>query len=303
MRDKTLLIGNGLNLTLGNTMSWSKLMTTLGSTLSDGSNVPYSLVFEEIASTKSCSIGRRNSDAYLDLKGDLAQAIAELSMKPGEVHYAFRDLPMTHFVTTNYDSTFEKMYTDIEPIVKNAGSSRNILGPISRTNSVDFYHAHGIAKWHHTMCLGHEHYVTLISKIRSRLYSSAGDDDETILTRLITGQDESLCIWPEYLFTNDVAIVGLGLDYCEIDFWWLLSLRARCFAPCNGLASYGNIITFYEPVIGNKGISPSKEHKLSVLKALHIDVVPVTANDYSSAYLTIADRISKDWEGQTFSDK
>lgn len=299
MRDKTLLIGNGLNLTLGNNMSWAKLMTTLGSTLPSGSGVPYSLAFEEIASTKSCAIGRRSSNAYLDLKSNLVRAIDGLNMKPGEAHFAFRDLPMTHFVTTNYDSTFEQMYPNSESIIKNVGSSRNILGPIKRAGSVDFYHAHGITKWHNTMCLGHEHYATLISKMRSVLYSSVDDEDETLLAKLITGQSESLHVWPEYLFTNDVAVVGLGLDYCEIDFWWLLSLRARCFAPCNELSRYGNVITYYVPVIGDGGISSAEEHKLSVLKALHVDVEPIPANDYLSAYLTIAGRINEGWRLET----
>lgn len=295
MRDKTLLIGNGLNLTLGRNMSWSKLMTELGSTPSSDFDIPYSLEFERIASTKSCVIGKRNTDVYSELKSDLAKAVEDLGMKPGEVHLAFRDLPMNHLVTTNYDSTFELMYTNLEPIIRNAGSSRNILGPISQAGSIDFYHAHGIAKWNRTICLGHEHYATLVSKIRSQLYSSIDEEDETFIARLITGKQDSLCIWPEYLFTNDVDIVGLGLDYCEIDFWWLLSLRALFFAPCNGLLNYGNVITYYEPVIGGCAVSPHVENKLSVLKALHVDVVLVPAEDYKSAYMTIAKKINEAW--------
>ena len=296
MRDKTLLIGNGLNLTLGTKMSWAKLMTELGSTAPSDSGVPYSLIFEEIASTKSCVIGKRNIDVYSELKSDLAKVIDGLGMKPGEAHLAFRDLPMRHVVTTNYDSTFELMYTNLEQKVKNAGSSRNILGPISQAGSIDFYHAHGTTKWNRTICLGHEHYATLVSKIRGQLYSSADDEDKIFITKLITGEEGSLSIWPEYLFTNDVAIVGLGLDYCEIDFWWLLSLRALCFAPCNGLSDYGNVITYYEPVIGGKEVSPYEGNKLSVLRALHVDVVPVPSDDYKSAYLAIADKINQSWK-------
>ncbi len=295
MRDKTLLIGNGLNLTLGRNMSWSELMTELGSTQSSNSDIPYSLEFEKVASTKSCVIGKRNTDAYSELKSGLAKAIDNLGMRPGEAHLSFRDLPMNHVVTTNYDSTFELMYTNLEQKMKNAGSSRNILGPISQAGSIDFYHAHGITKWSRTICLGHEHYATLVSKIRSQIYSPVDEEDRTFITKLIMGKEDSLCIWPEYLFTNDVAIVGLGLDYCEIDFWWLLSLRALCFAPCNGLLDYGNVVTYYEPVIGKSSLSSHVENKLSVLNALHVDVVPIQAEDYKSAYMTIAETINEDW--------
>lgn len=63
---------------------------------------------------------------------------------------------------------------------------------------------------------------------------------------MVTGKRESKHIWPELFFTSDIAIVGLGLDYSEIDLWWLLSMRAALFSPNKGLIENENRIIFYQ---------------------------------------------------------
>lgn len=70
------------------------------------------------------------------------------------------------------------------------GSSRNVMKPISKSGSRDFYHAHALTKWKNTLCLGHEHYASLIATIRGELYPSpqdenAGASDNDYLVKLI----------------------------------------------------------------------------------------------------------------------
>lgn len=202
MRDNTLLIGNGLNRTLESGLSWAQLMDEIGSDISEDVEVPFPLVFEEIAAKNGASIGKRKSDAYKELKNELAHAIGGMHLEPGYAHHCFRDLPFSHFVTTNYDDTFEKMFPDREDLNVKVGSSRNVLKPISKSGSHDFYHAHGLTKWKNTLCLSHEHYASLIAKIRGELYPPREDEktdtaDGDYLVKLVKGEASS-GIWPEY---------------------------------------------------------------------------------------------------------
>ena len=307
MREKTLFIGNGLNRTLESGLSWAQLMDEIGSDISEDAEVPFPLVFEEIAAKNGASIGRRKSDTYKELKNELAQAIDGMNLEPGYAHLCFRDLPFSHFVTTNYDDVFEKMFPDKKDSEVKVGSSRNVLKPTSRSGTKDFYHAHGITKWKNTLCLGHEHYASLIAKIRGELYpprkgEGADTSDNDYLERLIKGAASS-GIWPEYLFTNDVAIVGLELDYCEVDLWWLLSLRAACFAACHNLNEYDNKIIYFEPVIkggldnehDSKRAKQRKNGKEAILKALSVEVRKVRSESYKDAYGKIAKMLKKEW--------
>lgn len=308
MREKTLFIGNGLNRTLESGLSWAQLMDEIGSDISEDAEAPFPLVFEEIAAKNGASIGRRNSDAYKELKNELACAIDNMHLEPSDAHFCFRDLPFSHFVTTNYDDTFEKMFPDKEDSKVKVGSSRNVLKSTSKSGTKDFYHAHGITKWKNTLCLGHEHYASLIAKIRGELYPSRKDEesdasDNNYVARLIKGEVSS-GIWPEYLFTNDVAIVGLELDYCEVDLWWLLSLRAACFAACKNLSDYDNRIIYFEPVVsddhsngghGDKRAEQRRRGKEAILRALSVDVRKIRSESYKDAYKKIAEVLKEEW--------
>lgn len=308
MREKTLFIGNGLNRTLESGLSWAQLMDEIGSDIREDAEVPFPLVFEEIAAKNGASIGRRNSDAYKELKNELACAIDNMHLEPSDAHLYFRDLPFSHFVTTNYDDTFEKMFPDKEDSKVKVGSSRNVLKPTSKSGTKDFYHAHGITKWKNTLCLGHEHYASLIAKIRGELYPSRKDEesdpsDNDYVARLIKGEVSS-GIWPEYLFTNDVAIVGLELGYCEVDLWWLLSLRAACFAACKNLSDYDNRIIYFEPVVsdghsngrhGDMRTEQRKRGKEAILRALSVDVRKIRSESYKDAYKKIAEVLKEEW--------
>ena len=290
--DKTLFLGNGLNRTLDSGISWSDLMMKLDPTGPKTSDIPFPIEFERIAASKGCMIGKRNADQRKELLDNLAGLINEMGEVPGAAHHAFRNLPFNHFVTTNYDQIFENLYGKLEEEIDNPGPYRNILDPIYRAGSVDFYHAHGIARWKNTLCLGHNHYASLMGKIRPFFYD---DDDNLILRDLVTGKRSSSTIWPEYLFTNEVAIVGLGLDYCEIDLWWLLALRAALFAPCEDLKGYENLIIYYMADIEGEELSAYDIHKIEALESFGVSVERVPAETYESAYIEIASRIKKSW--------
>lgn len=291
--EKTLFLGNGLNRTLDNGLSWAEVMRELGSTCCSEECVPFPIEFEEMAANNGCTIGRRAADPYVELRSLLAEEIMGLGLGSNKCHGAFRDLNMDHVITTNYDLIFDSIFAP-EKVITNPGSSRNILKPISRTQTTDFFHAHGIAQWKNTLCLGHEHYASLMGKIRDEFYSKDNEGATENLTPLVTGNRPCKHIWPELLFTTDVAIVGLGLDYCEIDLWWLLSMRAALFQPSNNLTAYENEIIYYWVDTGVP-LSPYEQGKHRALRALSVSPLSVPASNYSEGYLEIARKLKTHW--------
>lgn len=290
MASKTLFIGNGLNRTLEDGISWEDLMVHLGGHTLPEQSAPFPIEYEALAAQRGNKLGNRG-DAYKQLREELSGLIQDQSTKDSKVYGAFRDIPFDHFVTTNYDSTFESMYNPLKSCISNIGSRRNVLKPITRTNSADFYHAHGIAKWKNTLCLGHDHYASLIGKIRDEL-KLRDNYNYSFLRSIILGTEKSTHTWPELLFTSDIAIVGLGLDYCEVDLWWLLSLRASIFAKAGGVSKKANYIAYY---VVDRQPNPKDQARYDVLDRLGVNVARIPTDNYEEGYIEIANKIKKAW--------
>lgn len=288
----TLFLGNGLNRTINNGLAWANFMKRLGAASREGENVPFPIEFEVTAAKQGCRIGARRSDPYKDLRTKISQIITESDMKVGETHFAFRDLNVSNVITTNYDVLFESLL-DTKSSIGNPGFSRNILGPIFATSTKKFFHAHGLASWKNTLCLGHKHYASLISKMRNELYDGSEDGARDYLRDLVLGKHDSKGIWPELLFTSNVAIVGFCLDYSEIDIWWLLAMRAALFQPSGGLDKYANQISYYQIDIKSRKKTPYDYGKQEALNALGVEVQLIHADDFTAGYQDIARRIKE----------
>lgn len=297
MREKSLLLGNGINRTLDSSVSWAELMKKLGSTATEEDEIPYPIDFEQIAADKGGMVGNRSSDAYKQLRENMSSIIEGINKSPaGEAHQAFRSLGMSNVITTNYDSIFESMFI-CNQLVSNPGGYKNILAPVSEGDGVYFYHAHGLGKWKNTLCLSHEHYISLITKIRNLFFTDSDDENKENLTEIIKGENATTRTWPELLFTTDVAIVGLELDYSEIDFWWLLAQRAAIFAPCHNLTEFENSIVYYYVDCPMAQKSSSFYGRMNALKALGVSAQSVDAKDFPSGYKKMAGMIRESWAG------
>lgn len=90
-------------------------------------------------------------------------------------------------------------------------------------------------------------------------------------------------------FTQDVHIVGFGLDLSEADIWWLLNYRAKTTARSE--LPVRNHIYFYDT-----DTSPSA-YKKEMLTAFGVDYTCISMGDYRSRYARIksliADRCSE----------
>jgi hypothetical protein len=92
--------------------------------------------------------------------------------------------------------------------------------------------------------------------------------------------------WLDLIFTQDIHIVGLTLDFVESDLWWLITYRAR--RKLENKLMIGNLIFYYYPAAYESRIKP----KLALLCANEIECIPITDTpDRNKFYFTILDAI------------
>ena len=93
--------------------------------------------------------------------------------------------------------------------------------------------------------------------------------------------------WAEFFFTKNIYIVGLSLDDCDFDLWWLITYRSQLLRT--GHTQINNkIIYFYTYEKGHRN-----DEFVSCLSAMNIDVKhkEVPPNGWIAAYQDIANRI------------
>lgn len=312
----TLLFGNGFNRAANENFNWERLITE-GSRYQNGLRPlpPLPLVAEAVAAEDGKMLGSSRGNAYDDFRGAIAQRIEEANLEDGPIHQLFRTLGFDYFVTTNYDTCFECSGGGWKKLAGLTKEDRHILCPVGMLDGKPFFHAHGTQGYPRTICASYEHYLSLVTKIRKELrcgekVSKGGEDPETsdvrLIERFLSDDKNEELIWPSLFFTSDMYIVGLSLDYSEIDLWWLLSLRTAFFAPLER-RERANSITYYDVKArcGNSGDGQEKgrssddrekdadSSKYELLRSLGVKPEIVEAQNYDEGYAKIAHMIEK----------
>lgn len=214
---KVLLIGNGIN-RLGSNLSWRGLLEQLVNYIGKASsfsidNKPFPILYEEILlrGLKYSSISEK----------DLINKVSELALdlSSNSYHSQIYDLGLTDIITTNYDYSIENQYFGYSPNSYKAFGDRHRETKYRLFTHIEhrghrFWHIHGEANFPSTIVLGHDMYSRVLEKQLD--YIEKND--------VINKELES---WIDLFFSHDIHIVGLELDYTEIDLWWLLNYRAR----------------------------------------------------------------------------
>ena len=250
---RTLLIGNGLNRTLDGSVSWAHLMEDLAGSrwTKEFGSMPAPIQYEIIAAERNRGIGRRGDDTYLKTKRAIANQVSKIQIGPDCIHNHLRQLNVENIITTNYDTCLEQAFSPDTFVQRRVIQTKYLLESTDEVDGVRFFHAHGLASKPQSICIGYEHYCGYIQHMRAKLLDSANTEEDSTskLERLACGHIGAGSTWPELFFTTDVDIIGFGLDFSEIDIWWLLSLRAAFFSGSDVVsAREGNRIRFFELV-------------------------------------------------------
>lgn len=247
-RMKAIFFGNGLN-RIDNSLDWEELLKKISSGKLSNKEIPNTLQYESILLSKKIGGG---TDKEISLKKEIAKELCDL--KTNEVYVELVNAPVSEYITTNYDVTFEKALV-------NAGFKRQIQDSSEAKYSVHrcrLYEKGGITKriWYihgevgkpNSIMIGYDHYCGSLAKINAYVkgaYSLKRDLKKVVpmVRKLNNMKTQKIESWIDLFFMSDLYFVGAGLAYEEIDVWWLLNMRARMIDEEN-IKKQNNIV-FY----------------------------------------------------------
>lgn len=310
-----LLIGNGLNRINNNSIKWDDLIKLPIEHYGcqgyvDIPRMSYPLKFEYIVNFINDNInhGEGKESLYREVKQliiDKLNSETEGKMLDKEIRELLLNIRPNSIITTNYDTQLEKVFAskgkqyDYNDTLKNRMNNVThperelVLTKTATLRNVDFYHMHGINVAPRTVCLGYEHYVRIITKLREKI--GCDRKHNRLISTLMGTYHKS--VNPTYLarfFDSNVFIVGLGLNEEEIDLWWILCYRAYLyFSNIDNVRSFiDNRIIYYDihsKKITSDGYSYEEDYltqKKALFKYLNVEYkeIVVENNDYKYAY-------------------
>lgn len=225
-----LLLGNGINYLSENSVSWTQLLMKLATEVRQKNIMdlvdekPFSLIYEEIV-LRSKAQGISDEIA---IKRKVAELLKEIGFN--EFHNAIIGSRFRQVFTTNYDYSLERAHGKSS---KNNVRRETKYSLFRRRQLDDQYvwHIHGECDSPGTILLGHEQYAGQLQNMRNYVTADrkkvSGKVSHFKLGNVDFDTDSSLYSWIDLFLRDNVHILGLSLDYTEIDLWWLLSYKER----------------------------------------------------------------------------
>lgn len=300
--EKTLFIGNGLNRCLINGVPWAKLLegtaNGYGTSYYEDSEMPMEferIINEYLQNSYQSNLGIDRKDIYITVKRNIANMVNGVRLDPVCIHRKIPFSKVNNIITTNYDLLLEDAIGGVNKVVFNGNIKYLEKKTAVSNNELSIYHAHGVADYPDTICLGYEHYMGLVEHLRSGINTKHKKAKDINICEILNKTAKPGDTWGEKFYTSDVAIIGFGLPSCETDIWWLLTHRAYLFNTNYNQASkfLKNKIVYYEIVDGD--IDPKIQYKHQLLKNLHVDVkLKLKSSDetFEMKYQEIFDEIS-----------
>jgi hypothetical protein len=274
MRDKVLLLGNGIN-NIRQDYRWADIIDHLidfigASGQIETDNKPFPLLYEQIYVE---AVKNRNIKEA-GIKEFIAREILKLA--PTEIHQEIVRSGVENILTTNYDLTLESVLTKDTAQLQNDGIVRENVFSIFRHHAIEnikFWHIHGDANYPGSITLGYEHYSGYLQQMRNYVATGTGTSYkikfDPLTKRLKSKLDENHS-WLDFFFTKDIYIIGLTLDFIEIHLWWLLTFRQRANLT-RRLPLHNKIIYFYPSTYGRQ-----IKNKLDLMRSS--GVIPYSVN-------------------------
>ncbi|HBN9632407.1 TPA: SIR2 family protein [Pseudomonas aeruginosa] len=285
----SLLLGNGIN-RVAKQRQWTDILQELAiqfgadDLLPQINAKPLSMFIEELCARSS----ERFIKAERTVKIEFAKLLRQI--EPIEAHTRVCSL-FKVILTTNYDFTIEEAFAGVlHHRAFLAPESRYSLFRRHRAADKDIWHIHGDIARPGSMLLGFDHYAGNLQKIRN--YVTDGIDVKSVHYRVSSPVkngnldftiNRQVYSWVDYFLRDHIHIVGLGMDFTEIDLWWLLLHKRR------RLHQTGKVFFYHTTTESQTTDTPVT----SLLKSLNVEVVPVVAASYLDCYLKVADMIEE----------
>ena len=234
----TIFFGNGFNLLSDDSKSWEELLEDL-TFKPIIKSIPYTLQYEDIYLSNKLKTFNTDKDYSKEYK--LKTQIGEMvsSFSPNDIYKTLATTGVFSYITTNYDKTLHKQLIEngYEEVYRNVleriySIRRNYSYRKDKIQEIQIWHIHGDADHPISIMLGYDHYCGAIGKIDSYIkgrYKYPKDKYEKLpsIAERLNGNDKFTYSWIDLFFTNNIHIIGFGLDYSELDIWWILNKRMR----------------------------------------------------------------------------
>jgi hypothetical protein len=227
----SLLVGNGINRVTNHAASWAHVLNTLvngGASARELQHIkhkPFALVYEEILLTGP---SEDKQDDERKMKERIAKLVDKLQFN--DLHRRIMSSGVKHILTTNYDYGFENA-TGLAN--KRSNLARETKYSVFRRRAIAktyVWHIHGEAAVPTSITLGYDQYCGYLQKLRAHATADRNSSGGSPFKRgdsafdLLESQPYS---WLDVFLRDDIHVIGLGLDYTEIDLWWALTYKAR----------------------------------------------------------------------------
>lgn len=289
---KTVLFGNGLNYLSENFISWKQLLDKIkGDNLFENGQLPNTMIYERsiIGNPISFDTLTKKEEA---IKNEIADMLKGF---PGNKYYKkLAEVNAENYLTTNYDYAFLESYKQNDSFEIEDKSTEGLYS-IRRHKEIlldkklhaKIWHIHGEIEVAPSIMLGLDHYCGSVGKIDSYVkgryefqHNKVNVKTPSIFDKLTSKGKFDDTSWIELFFNSDVHIIGLGLDYSEIDLWWILNKRARLKLDNRTKKSIKNKIYFHT--------SNNDRDQTELLRTLDIEIVLTkldgTSKQYENAY-------------------
>lgn len=313
-RPQIVLLGNGLEYELQG--SWDELVDALtapellGHVPKEVKDMPFPLRYEFLSTPPSMPYPL-NGDSIALQNQRLLGAMKNMRHESNAYMKRLPKLEADHIFTTNYSYCIEKGFNEKLDFTNPQTRSRRRFdlrkaegwfGPevkqertyhlstgYSLTDGkhrpTGIWHIHGECGNAQGIILGHDKYCRLSSRIES-----VCDLPNAANTKRYHGHPEerrmlTFYSWPGLFLFADVYILGLKMNECEFDLWWLLRRKQR--------EQYADGRVYFYERRPTEGFSKSRFRLLEAHGVLIEDVGHTTEDAYQEFYFDALDDIQK----------
>jgi len=243
--DNTLLLGNGFSRAIFDKIpSWECLISPSPQSISNIKNYTFLYEMQYVS---------RNIKNEAEIKDNLIQKLKD-SITHQNIRKEIRGLNkfgeylrshhIKNIITTNYDRSIEYIlcnFCEYEEDEKPLGLDPEVIYSIrtyktlkyqNGNHTLKLWKIHGDVNRTKSIMLGFDHYCGALAKLSSYIKGTYSSEHSSVKCSI---DIETKCknnafdeiSWAELFFSTNVFIIGSGLDFSEIDIWWLLNKHIR----------------------------------------------------------------------------